>query len=421
MSDRLGPDLRLVSNIIRYGTETYPEKVARRLRVLNIAALMATAISVFFAVVQFFGPSPGMRMIALFNATAAVVFAAVPLLHRFGPLVALMVFTLGAYFDIFIICYLLGTNSGMQFYYLVALGLLVLFLGSERLLLASLLGVVAAVLIIALQVLAPNDSGLQSTASTLGNFIATAFASCAMLFAIVIYAMLQISRAEEVAEREYERSETLLRNILPATVARRLKGHAHSVIADKYEEASILFADMAGFTARASDTPPDDLVRFLNRVFTDFDRLVEQHRLEKIKTTGDAYIVVSGVPMPRPDHAEALADLALDMRAAAEGLHDPYGRPVPIRMGIGTGPVVAGVVGTQKFFYDIWGDAVNVAARMESTGIEGKIQVSQESYQRLKEDFCLEERGRINVKGKGRMRTWFLAGRKAYSVSDKTA
>lgn len=169
---------------------------------------------------------------------------------------------------------------------------------------------------------------------------------------------------------------------------------------------------MAGFTALASETAPDDLVQFLNRVFSDFDRLVERHGLEKIKTTGDAYMVVSGVPMARPDHAEALAVLALEMCKAATAWRDARGRNVPVRIGIGGGPVVAGVVGTRKFFYDVWGDAVNVAARMETTGSAGKIQVSEDIYERLKEGFEVEARGEIEVKGKGRMLTWFLLARK---------
>ena len=240
--------------------------------------------------------------------------------------------------------------------------------------------------------------------------------ACTILLLIVFYALREAARAEAAAEREYERSETLLANILPAAIAARLKSRTETVIADRYDEASILFADMAGFTARASETAPDDLVQFLNRVFTDFDRLVERHGLEKIKTTGDAYMVVSGVPEPRPDHAQALAGLALEMRDAAMDLRDPQGREVPIRIGIGSGPVVAGVVGTRKFFYDVWGDAVNVASRMETTGYAGKIQVSEDVYERLKDEFVLEARGEIDIKGKGRMPTWFLLARKPPAV-----
>jgi len=169
---------------------------------------------------------------------------------------------------------------------------------------------------------------------------------------------------------------------------------------------------MVGFTSRASDTAPDELVKFLNGVFTRLDALVDLHGVEKIKTTGDAYMVVSGVPEPRRDHAEALADLALDMRNALAGLVDPKGRVVPVRIGIASGPVVAGVVGTRKFFYDVWGDAVNTALRMESTGEAGKVQLAPETKELLKDRFDLEERGLIAVPGKGQMRTWFLIGRK---------
>jgi adenylate cyclase len=174
----------------------------------------------------------------------------------------------------------------------------------------------------------------------------------------------------------------------------------------------VLFADIAGYTERASDTTPTDLVEFLNRLYTDFDRLVERHGLEKIKTSGDCYIVVSGVPEPRPDHLEALACLALGMADAVAGLTDPRGRAVPLRIGMGAGPVVAGVVGTRRFFYDVWGDAVNVASRMESTGADGRIQVPHRVFERLKGDFELEERGDVVVKGKGVMRTWFLVAQR---------
>ena len=159
-----------------------------------------------------------------------------------------------------------------------------------------------------------------------------------------------------------------------------------------------------------SETTPAQLVQFLNRLYTDLDRLVEEHGLEKIKTSGDCYIVVSGVPERREDHLQALARLALSMDGAVARLTDPLGRGVRLRIGLGAGPVVAGVVGTRRFFYDVWGDAVNVASRMESTGVEGKIQVPQVVQRRLKEDFLLEERGEVDVKGKGVMQTWFLVG-----------
>ena len=183
-------------------------------------------------------------------------------------------------------------------------------------------------------------------------------------------------------------------------------------IADAYPEASILFADMAGFTARASNMTPQELVQFLNGVYAQIDSLVERHGLEKIKTTGDSYMVVSGVPEPRPDHAARIADLALDIRDATAGLVDAKGDAAPMRIGIASGPVVAGVIGTRKFFYDVWGDAVNTASRMKSTGEAGKIQVAPETRELLADGFVLEERGVIDVRGKGPMETWFLIERK---------
>jgi adenylate cyclase len=229
---------------------------------------------------------------------------------------------------------------------------------------------------------------------------------------VIAYALREIARARMAMEAEYERSEKLLTNILPAAIAERLKDPSRNIIADKYDDASILFADIAGYTKRASDTTPTDLVRFLDRLYTDLDALVDLHGLEKVKTSGDSYMVVSGVPQPRADHVEALACLALDVADAVADLKDPQGRAVPLRIGLATGPVVAGVVGARKFFYDVWGDAVNVASRMETTDVEGRIQVPQNVYERLRDAFLLEERGDVDVKGKGVMHTWYLVGRR---------
>ncbi|WP_234782441.1 adenylate/guanylate cyclase domain-containing protein [Sinorhizobium americanum] len=208
----------------------------------------------------------------------------------------------------------------------------------------------------------------------------------------------------------------MLTNVLPAAIADRLRCGATQVIADKHEDASILFADMAGFTAEASQTSPVQLVEFLNEVFTVFDQLVERHGLEKIKTTGDNYMVVSGMPVARPDNAAALVRLGIEMLDAASRLHDPHGRAVSIRIGIASGTVVAGVVGVKKFFYDVWGDAVNVASRMETTGVPGRIQVSPETYTQLCHQFEFECRGPVDVKGKGKITTWLLVGAKAENV-----
>jgi adenylate cyclase len=279
--------------------------------------------------------------------------------------------------------------------------------------LAALLATIGVALVITLQFLVPRSTGLEEPWAESMSFVITTGTACAMVVVTVWFALRDTARAEAVMEVEYDRSEALLANMLPASIAERLKGPDRNVIADRYEAASVLFADIVGFTERAAGTTPCDLVLFLDRLYGTFDALVDKHGLEKIKVSGDSYMVVSGVPRARADHVEALADFALEMSAAAAGLKDPHGHPVTLRVGLATGPVVAGVVGSRRFFYDVWGDAVNVASRMESTDSVGRIQVPDAVYHRLKNDFVLQERGRIAVKGKGIMRTWYLVGRKA--------
>jgi adenylate cyclase len=401
--------MRLLPNI-RFGTERYPEKVARRLRTLNIGTWIGSAIHAYTALFYFIDSS--LALVYLSHVVWALLYACVPLLHRFGSLAGPAAAIIFLYVDVFVMTYLFGTHYGVQAWYLVAVALTVLYFGTEYIALSWVSAAVAAALISFQLITVPYDTGLLPASLFYLTIISIAALGCGTLLLIASYALGEVARAEVVAEREYERSERLLTNMLPSAIAARLKSESNIVIADRHDEASILFADMAGFTAQASDTAPDDLVQFLNRVFSDFDRLVERHGLEKIKTTGDAYMVVSGVPTARPDHAQALALLALEMREAAAGWRDAHGRNVPIRMGMSSGPVVAGVVGTRKFFYDVWGDAVNVASRMETTGTEGKIQVSQDIYERLRDEFDLEPRGEIDVKGKGMMPTWFLLARK---------
>ena len=383
---------------------------------LTITAWLAVLVSATFVLVQIVTGTWSWQISSI-NVGAAMVFAIVPWLHRFGELVAPLTFIGAAYLSLFVSCWDAGTGSGAQFFFLVAACLVVLLLGIEHIVLASALAAVAAGLIIALEFLVPRDTGLQPAWVQSAGFVVTAISAVVMVVVTVWFALRDTARAEAVMEAQYERSEALLANILPASIAERLKEPERNVIADKYDEASVLFADIAGFTERASSSAPADLVRFLNHVYSAFDALVDKHGLEKIKVSGDSYMVVSGVPQPRPDHVQALADFALDMADVAAGLKDPHGHPVPLRVGLATGPVVAGVVGSRRFFYDVWGDAVNVASRMESTDSVGRIQVPEAVYERLKDEFVLRERGRIEVKGKGLMRTWYLIGRKAAEQS----
>jgi class 3 adenylate cyclase len=173
----------------------------------------------------------------------------------------------------------------------------------------------------------------------------------------------------------------------------------------------VLFADIVGFTPLAERLPASEVVSLLDQVFARWDAVAAEHGVEKIKTIGDAYMVAGGLPEPRPDHAQAIAELALAMQAEVARHTDPSGQPLAVRIGIDTGPVVAGVIGRRKFSYDLWGDTVNTASRMESTGVPGCIQVTERAWRRLRDGYRLERRGPVEVKGKGEMVTWFLVGR----------
>ena len=209
---------------------------------------------------------------------------------------------------------------------------------------------------------------------------------------------------------ERAKSERLLLNVLPEAIAARLKEGEH-VIAERYEEVTVLFADIVGFTEYSASTSPEKLVYLLNDIFSSFDRLADRHGVEKIKTIGDAYMAVGGVPTPRHDHAPAIAEMALDMQEEIARVKSDGIAPLDIRVGINAGPVIAGIIGTRKFIYDLWGDTVNTASRMESHGLVGRIQVTAHTYERLKHAYRFEERGVILVKGKGEMTTYVLAGR----------
>lgn len=213
--------------------------------------------------------------------------------------------------------------------------------------------------------------------------------------------------AEEALQYQQEQTERLLFNILPGPIAVRLQMQ-ESIIADSFPEATVMFADLVNFTELCNTIPPTELVRLLNEIFSVFDRLAEQYGLEKIKTIGDAYMVAGGIPISREDHADAIAQMALDMLKEIKHFHTKDGQPFSIRIGIHSGPVVAGVIGIKKIIYDLWGDTVNIASRMESQGIPDKIQVTEFTYNILCGKYLFQERGMISVKGKGEMKTYFL-------------
>jgi class 3 adenylate cyclase len=222
--------------------------------------------------------------------------------------------------------------------------------------------------------------------------------------------IVERKRIEGALRRSQKQSEQLLLNILPEGIVKRLKENPGS-IAHQFRDVTVLFADIVDFSRLSAHLSPGELITLLNEIFSTFDELAERHGLEKIKTIGDEYLVVGGLPTPRPDHAQAVAEMALDMQLIIGQFKSQDGAPFTMRVGINTGPVVAGIIGRKKFSYDLWGTTVNVASRMASLGLAGHTQVTQSTYDRLHEQYQFSERGVVDVKGKGQMMTYFLVGR----------
>ena len=259
-----------------------------------------------------------------------------------------------------------------------------------------------------LQVFARTENHLPPQIIT-AFFVGNIGAVSAIVFVLLRRFMLEKDQALKLLAVEQDRSERLLLNVLPKDIAARLKAGG-GTIADHFDCASVLFADLEGFTPLTAELAPVEMVELLNEVYSHFDALVEKHDLEKIRTIGDNYMVASGVPRRRPDHAQVLARLALEMCAYLCTLPPRNGKQISFRMGINSGPVIAGVIGRKKFAYDLWGDTVNTASRMESHGVGGKIQITRSTYELIKDEFICVPRGRMSVKGKGELDTWFLEG-----------
>ena len=221
-------------------------------------------------------------------------------------------------------------------------------------------------------------------------------------FAAVLYLMREV-------ERYRQRADRLLLNVLPVSIAARLKVRDET-IADAFDCVSVLFADIVGFTPLSEQMTPRETVDLINEIFTYYDGLAEKYGVEKLRTIGDGYMVAAGVPLPKNDHAQALAAMALDMQVYMKRREAAGAVPLQVRIGINSGPTVAGIVGTTKFHYDLWGDMVNIASRLESHGVPGKVQIARPTYELIKDDFHCEPRGLLEVKGKGEMKAWFVTG-----------
>nr|WP_246780542.1 adenylate/guanylate cyclase domain-containing protein [Rhizobium sp. AQ_MP] len=398
--------------VARIGTAGYPPRIRRRLAVTNVIAAMVSLMTIPYIVMFIAYDGYGLLPAIIAFAPQVIFYALTPYFHRYGEISAgLYLCAIWLIFGISF-CMFFGRDSGLQFYFLPGAAASLLVFGAERLLLSAFVTVVGLIAFLATEILfvAPLDfiKVDQVFLNTL-YYLTVPFAFL-LIFTTSFFAFKEAAQAEMALESEHEFSERLLQNILPKAVASRLRDHRTQLVADQIPSATILFADIVDFTPRAARWQPQQVIAFLGRVFMQFDALASAHGLEKIKTIGDAYMVAGGLPEPKPDHEASVALMALDLLACCRRISEQVGEAVEVRIGLDTGPVVAGVIGPNKLLYDVWGDTVNTAAHMESHGVAGRIQVADCLKQRLENRFEFELRGEIEVKGKGRMRTWFLTG-----------
>jgi len=401
----------LAARVHDFGIEGYPPSTQRRLRQVNVLNAFMVASYALFAAFYAILDWTGLKFLALAVLANVPLFFVPPFLHRYGDIAAVTWIAVQNALAFLLFGLIAGSAAGMQFW-LLAAGSLIVFYGTDRLPIA--LGMICLLvgIFLAVEFGVPRFSEWSPITPSIAALIKTlaVIGGASIIAGFVYLAMYMATQAEAALEAEYARSETLLRSIMPDKIAARLKREPQSIIADKYDRVTLLFADVVNFTPKASLLSPEELVAFLNRIFSSFDALAEKHGLEKIKTIGDAYMVAGGLPEAQPRQVTTAAEMALDMLQAVERLSRELDETISVRIGIHTGPAVAGVLGRRKLFYDVWGDTVNTAARMEAHGAPGRIQVTEAVYAELKSSYAFEHRGIVDIKGKGPMPVYFLIG-----------
>jgi len=389
------------------GTAGYGPEIRRRLLIVNLIAYLI-AISTTEYALQYIQLDPvKYKPLILINFGLVAMALMVPAMHRFSPIAGGMLIVVSEYIAMMAISVYLGRLGGVHLQFLVASAAPFVVFGLERIRLIAAVVILGLVLHLVAWFKFPSETALIKTDQEFLDSLYTqaAITTVGLIAASVWYAFRLVERAR--AE-----TDTLLRNILPDVVADRLKARPGELIADSHDEVSVLFADISGFVALARSLGAAKVVNLLNEIVSEFDRLAAQHGVEKIKTIGDAYMAVAGLPEPAEDHAERLARMALDMLATVERVRAETGLALQMRIGMAAGPVLAGVIGTRKFSYDVWGDAVNLAARLENLGEPGRIHICPLCRERLQHEFEVESRGLTDIKGVGRQETWYLLGPK---------
>lgn len=395
----------LVKWLGELGTAGYAPDVRRRLLILNLFAYLIAATTAGYALQHIQLDYDTYKPLVFINVALLIMALTVPAMHRISDIAGGMLIVVSEYIALMAFTIYLGRSAGIHLQYIVAAAAPFVVFGLERIRLVAAVVVIGLVLhLVAWFQFPPEAALIRADQAVLDSlYTQAAISTVGLIAASVWYAFRLVERAR--AE-----TDALLRNILPDSVADRLKARPGELIADTHEEVSVLFADISGFVALARSLGAPKVVDLLNEIVSEFDKLAARHGVEKIKTIGDAYMAVAGLPEPADDHAERLARMALDMLALVERVRAETGLVLQMRVGMAAGPVLAGVIGTRKFSYDVWGDPVNLAARLENLGEPGRIHVCPVCRERLQHAFEVESRGLTEIKGVGRQETWFLVG-----------
>ena len=399
---------RALRTLAQAGTQGYSPDVRRRLVVMNLIAYLIALTTLGYAVQNTFMDYDKFAPVIYLNLALFFTALSVPFSHKYSDLAGGLIILISEYIALICFTAYLGNQSGIHLQYFIAAAATFVVFGVQRWKLIVPMVAIAIALHLAAWFWFPPEAALiKAPARVLDDLYMQAAITTGVLIAATVY------YAFSLAEAAKAETDALLRNILPDSVVERLKDNPGVAIADGHDNAAILFTDISGFVALARQLGPARTVTLLNEIVTEFDKLAEAHGVEKIKTIGDAYMAAAGIPDPVPNPTARLARLAIDMQKVITRIRDSSEVDISMRVGLASGPVMAGVIGKRKFTYDVWGDTVNLAARLENKSTPGRILVCPACRDQLEPDFRLESHGVIDIKGVGAQETWFLLGETA--------
>jgi adenylate cyclase len=397
----------LVSRIANLGIDDYSPDIRRRLKIVNVFSALVVVTTCIYAAQLWTSGVKEMQPAIYINLAVACIVALVPCMHRYNEIAGGLLLVVAEFSALIGFTAFFGRMGGAPLQYVIAAAApFVIFEARRFWLILSIVSLALTLHLFVWFAFPMEAAQFQADEKTINSlYIQAAITTFGLIAACVYYAFSLFERAK--AE-----TETVLRNVLPDSVVQRLKESPGETIADGFSDASVLFADITGFVSLARTLGPDRTVALLNRLVSAFDELADRHGVEKIKTIGDAYMVASGVPIPRPDHISALAGMGLDLVATVQRISADENIAINVRVGMASGPMMAGIIGKNKFSYDVWGDPVNLASRLEQSGTPGSIVICPACANGLQETFVVEQRETIDIKGVGPQKSWFLRERK---------